>query len=127
MPVSPCPLVNPHAHEPAERPVHTIRTADPTGLAYSFTIPGEPRSAALACTHVHTALHAHALTLIEDPVLQIAGELGACAALFEPGQDLYLSVHWRDHTIRTTLWDPTPPTATTAPCMSSAPHAASAC
>ncbi|MEV5505813.1 hypothetical protein [Streptomyces orinoci] len=111
MPVSLCPLANPHAlhaYEPAEHPASTTRTANPTGLAYSFTVPGEPRSAALARAQVRTALRAHGLADAEEAVLQTTGELVACASLFEPGQNLYLSLHWRDRAIRTVLWDPHP-------------------
>ncbi|MFC4516775.1 hypothetical protein, partial [Streptomyces ehimensis] len=40
------------------------------------------------------------------PALQATGELVACAALFEPGQVLYLSVGWQQEGVRIVVWDP---------------------
>ncbi|WP_372409212.1 ATP-binding protein [Streptomyces luteireticuli] len=105
MPVSLCPLVSPDS---CDDPPAPVRTADPTSLSYSFTIPGESRSAAVARRNVQASLCAHGLTGIAPPVLQVVGELVACAVMFEPGQNLYLSLNWRDDALRTVLWDPHP-------------------
>ncbi|MGI5527978.1 ATP-binding protein [Streptomyces syringium] len=101
MPVSLCPLtVQSVTHHPSPT------AQDPAGLSYSFTVPGEPRSAGIARSNVHTALHAHGLGELEEPALHVASELVACGALFAPGQDLYYSVRWRDGTLRIVNWDP---------------------
>ncbi|MBB5117342.1 hypothetical protein AF335_02215 [Streptomyces eurocidicus] len=79
---------------------------DPAGLAYSFTVPAEPRSPAVARRTVRAALYAHGLAEFVDPALQAISELVTCGALFAPGQDLYYSLRWRDGVLRLVNWDP---------------------
>ncbi|MEU7167984.1 ATP-binding protein [Streptomyces morookaense] len=95
MPARLCPLFTPHR--------------EPSRLAYSFTVPGEPRSAAVARGSVRTALRAHELADIEEPAVQVVSELVACAALFAPDQNLYVSLGWHAETLRIVSWDPHPP------------------
>ncbi|GAA3047412.1 hypothetical protein FHS39_000564 [Streptomyces olivoverticillatus] len=97
-----CPLV------PARPQGITHPTRKPAALAYSFTVPGEPRSAAVARDTVRTALYAHGLAALAEPGTLVASELVACAARFAPGEALYLSLSWRDSALRTVLWDPHP-------------------
>ncbi len=106
-PVSLCPLVTPATREPAEHLRHTPTSLrEPSTLAYSYAIPGEPHAASVARSNVYNALRAHGLTELEAPALQAAGELVACAAMFEPGKTLYLSLGWKDDGVRIVLWDP---------------------
>ncbi|MEV5242318.1 ATP-binding protein [Streptomyces cinnamoneus] len=104
--VSLCPLSTPAPQEPADHLPHPVPLRDPESLAYSYAIPGEPHAAAVARQHVHTALRAHGLDGMEVPALHAVGELIACAALFEPGKILYLTLGWKDDGIRIVLWDP---------------------
>ncbi|UQI48256.1 ATP-binding protein [Streptomyces sp. HU2014] len=75
-------------------------------LAYSFTVPGDPRSAAVARHTVRSALYGHDLAVFVDPALQVITELVTCGALFAPGQDLYYSLRWREGILRLVNWDP---------------------
>jgi hypothetical protein len=102
--VSLCPLIAPAVTHHPERDPAASRT--PSGLAYSFTVPGEPHSSAAARNAVSAALHAHGLAAIEQPALQVITELVTCGALFAPGQDLYYSIRWREGILRLVNWDP---------------------
>ncbi|MBT2383615.1 ATP-binding protein [Streptomyces sp. ISL-11] len=102
MPASLCPLTT----NPSPLPPEPLTPHNPTGLAYSFTVPGEPRSAGIARNAVRSALRAHGLDGMDDPALQVVSELVACAIQFAPGEDLYHSLRWRDGTLRLVNWDP---------------------
>ncbi|MFQ6197398.1 ATP-binding protein [Streptomyces sp. NPDC000405] len=106
--VSLCPSVTPNPTDPSDRLRSNLDHRSPESLAYSYAIPGEPHAAAIARTSVHNALAAHGLTALLPPALQATGELVACAALFEPGRVLYLSVGWQQEGegVRIVLWDP---------------------
>ncbi|GAA2719752.1 MULTISPECIES: ATP-binding protein [Streptomyces] len=107
--VSLCPVVHPAVPDVAEHVRHaSIQHRDPYDLAYSYAIPGEPHAVAVARAGVLRALEAHGLGDLVPPALQATGELVACAALFEPGQVLYLSLRWRREVegVCITLWDP---------------------
>ncbi|MEU1373492.1 ATP-binding protein [Streptomyces triculaminicus] len=107
--VSLCPMVTPVVQNPADHLAHTLTPLRaPAQLAYSYAIPGEPHAATVARTSMHNALSVHGLTDLLPPALQATGELVACAALFEPGKMLYLSVGWDEERpgIRIVLWDP---------------------
>ncbi|GAA0459014.1 ATP-binding protein [Streptomyces sp. NPDC046215] len=101
MSVSLCPLITPDGAYPTPP-----APKDPARLAYSFTVPGEPRSAGVARSSVRTALQAHGLGNLVEPATQIMGELVACGGRFAPGQDLYYSLCWRDGILRLVNWDP---------------------
>ncbi len=110
--VSLCPMVTPTFAAPSDHVTHyPTPHREPSALAYSYAIPGEPHAAAIARTSVLTALRAHGLNDLVPPALQAAGELMACAALFEPGKVLYLSLGWRQQPdggdgVRIVAWDP---------------------
>ncbi|MEV4431800.1 ATP-binding protein [Streptomyces sp. NPDC049555] len=107
--VSLCPVVHPAASDAAD---HVRQSPaphrDPYDLACTYAIPGEPHAAAVARAGVYRALEAHGLGDLVPPALQATGELVACAALFEPGQVLYLSLRWRHEVegVCITVWDP---------------------
>ncbi|MGW1075499.1 ATP-binding protein [Streptomyces sp. NPDC002537] len=100
-----CPLIS-RPVPPAERP-----PLSPERLNHSFTLPGGPEAAGIACDNARTSLRAHGLRGIEVPVLQVVSELTTAASLFAPGQALYISLRWRDdESLRTVVWDPHPRT-----------------
>ncbi|MBT2492570.1 ATP-binding protein [Streptomyces sp. ISL-96] len=84
------------------------RPPRPSSLAYSLTIPGEPHCAAIARTAVRSALRAHHLAPYADIAVLAASELIATAAKLTPGEDLYLSLRYRNATLRLVLWDQHP-------------------
>ncbi|MEU1818764.1 ATP-binding protein [Streptomyces roseifaciens] len=105
-----CPLITPIPRTPStlastHRPAYIPRSADPSALAYSFTVPGDPRSAAVVRATVRSVLRTHGLTAMEEAVLSVAGELVACATRFAPGQDLYHSLRWQEGALRIVNWD----------------------
>lgn len=87
---------------------HGPRPPRPSTLSYSLTIPGEPHCAAIARTAVRSALHAHRLDPYIDIVTLAASELIATSARLSPGQDLYLSLRYRNAALRLVLWDQHP-------------------
>ncbi|MBT2399440.1 ATP-binding protein [Streptomyces sp. ISL-100] len=84
------------------------RPPRPSTLAYSLTIPGEPHCAAIARTAVRSALHAHDLDPYTDIATLAASELIGTATRLSPGEDLYLSLRYRDAALRIVLWDQHP-------------------
>ncbi|WKK22109.1 ATP-binding protein [Streptomyces olivoreticuli] len=104
MPIGLCPLILQPAPKAAHPPL------PPEKLAYSFTVPGEPEAVGIARDNARTSLRAHGLKDIEIPALQIVGELTAAAAHFAPSQSLYISIRWREGSLRTIVWDPHPRT-----------------
>ncbi|QLE73758.1 ATP-binding protein [Streptomyces rectiverticillatus] len=105
-----CPLITPVPSNPStlattHRPAYIPRSPDPTTLAYSFTVPGDPRSATVVRATIRSVLRTHGLTAIEEAALSVAGELVACGTRFAPGQDLYHSLRWCDGALRIVNWD----------------------
>ena len=101
-----CPLAQPaRAGGPASQ--HR-RPPRPEDLAYSFTLPGEAHSAAIARSVVRRALSAHQLASYEDVAVLAATELICTAYQLTPGEDLYLSVRYRLGGLRLVLWDQHP-------------------
>lgn len=94
---APCPAVE------ASAP----RFASPRA-AVSRTLPGHPRSSAVARGAVTAALRAHGLTAYRWPAVLIAAELVAVAGVLTPGRDLYLSLRYRDDVLRLLVWDQHP-------------------
>ncbi len=84
------------------------RPPRPSTLAYSLTIPGEPHCAAIARTAVRSALRAHHLDPYADLAALVASELISTATRLTPGEDLYLSLRYRDAALRIVLWDQHP-------------------
>ncbi|MEV0410116.1 ATP-binding protein [Streptomyces sp. NPDC050448] len=77
----------------------------PDALTCSLTVPGEACSAQIARRTVRSVLHAHRLDAIEAAAEQVTGELLAAAWYLDPGQNLYLSVRYRDDALRLTVYD----------------------
>ncbi|MGW0548366.1 ATP-binding protein [Streptomyces altiplanensis] len=84
------------------------RPPRPSTLAYSLTLPGEPHCAAVARTAVRSALHVHHLDPYADFAALVTGELIGAAVKSTPGEDLYLSLRYRDAALRIVLWDQHP-------------------
>ncbi|MCX5012030.1 ATP-binding protein [Streptomyces sp. NBC_00555] len=74
-------------------------------LACSLTVPGAPYSAQIARAAVRSVLHAYRLDPLAPAAVQVAGELMAAAWHLDPGRSLYLSVRYRDDSLRLTVYD----------------------
>ncbi|MBN0047814.1 ATP-binding protein [Streptomyces actuosus] len=72
----------------------------PGTLAYSFTLPAGPAGPRVARAAVRVALRAHGLADVTDAVVQVVGELAACACRFTSGSEMYLSLRYRDGELR---------------------------
>ncbi|MER6519045.1 ATP-binding protein [Streptomyces sp. NPDC001553] len=88
----------------------------PSALSYSLTLPGEPYSAALARRTVASVLRTHRLDALVAAAAQVTGELMAAGWHSSPGDGLYLSVRYRDDSLRLIVYDahaahPHPPLA----------------
>ncbi len=57
---------------------------------------------------MRSALHAHHLDPYADLAALAAGELIGAAVKLTPGEDLYLSLRYRDAALRIVLWDQHP-------------------
>ncbi|WP_079277516.1 hypothetical protein [Streptomyces sp. CB03234] len=97
-----CPVVPPGpGRRPPSRP-------HPEGLAYSLTVPGELRSAAVVRNAVRATLHAHGLDRFLPPAQLAASELVGAAARLTPGEGVYLSLRYRQDALRLVVWDQHP-------------------
>ncbi|MET7860323.1 ATP-binding protein [Streptomyces sp. NPDC005318] len=75
------------------------------GLALSFTLPGDPRSAAIGRNAVTASLRAYGLTPYAWPAALAVGELIGVTSAMTPGQELYVSTRHRDNALRLVVWD----------------------
>ncbi|MFI6939409.1 ATP-binding protein [Streptomyces sp. NPDC050418] len=80
----------------------------PETLAYSLTLPAALSSPGLARTASRTFLEAHALHDLTDPALLALTELAACACKFTAAPRIYVSLRYRDASLRITLYDDDP-------------------
>ncbi|MEU7600438.1 ATP-binding protein [Streptomyces sp. NPDC041003] len=96
-PFTACPVSPP---EPAAGEPPALDT-----LMCSLTIPGEPLSARIARGAVGSVLHAYRLDPLAPAAVQVAGELVAAAWHLDPGRSLYLSVRYRDDSLRLSVYD----------------------
>ncbi|WP_328905565.1 ATP-binding protein [Streptomyces sp. NBC_00234] len=94
--------------EQAPRPAPYPRRRSGGRLALSLTLPGDPRSAAVARGVVTTALRAYGLASYTWPAALLASELVALNATLTPQRDLYLSLRHRDDALRLLVWDQHP-------------------
>ncbi|MFM9706917.1 ATP-binding protein [Streptomyces galilaeus] len=78
--------------------------AAPEDLAYSLTLPAAPRSPGVARAVTRTVLPAHGLAEATDAVVQVVGELAACACRFST-TEVYVSLRYRDSALRVTVYD----------------------
>ncbi|MGW0362510.1 ATP-binding protein [Streptomyces sp. NPDC002990] len=77
----------------------------PYALSYSLTLPGEPYSAAVARRTVASVLRTHHLDPLVPAAAQATAELMAAGWHSSPGTDLYLSVRYRDDSLRLIVYD----------------------
>ncbi|WP_405811623.1 ATP-binding protein [Streptomyces sp. NBC_01520] len=80
----------------------------PSRATVGLTLPGHPRSSAVARGAVSVVLRAHGLTAYRWPAVLVAAELVTVAAKLTPGRDLYLSLRYRDDVLRLLVWDQHP-------------------
>lgn len=78
------------------------------GLALSFTLPGDVRSAFVGRTAIAAALDAHGLAPYVWPATHAVAELLAVTARMSPGRELYVSLRHRDEAVRLLVWDQHP-------------------
>ncbi|MFJ3925427.1 ATP-binding protein [Streptomyces sp. NPDC090022] len=77
----------------------------PYTLSYSLTLPGQPYSAGVARDAVRTVLRTHHLTPLIPLTQQVTAELMAAGWHHSPGEDLYLSLRYRDDSLRVIVYD----------------------
>jgi hypothetical protein len=77
----------------------------PDTLAYSFTLPAGPTSPRIARAATRVVLQTHGLDDMTDAVVQVVGELAACACRFTPDSEVYVSLRYRDGEVRVILYD----------------------
>ncbi|MEU6013571.1 ATP-binding protein [Streptomyces sp. NPDC047515] len=78
------------------------------GLALSFTLPGDVRSAFIGRTAIAAALKAHGLAPYVWPAMHVVDELIGVTARMSPGKELYVSLRHRDDAVRLLVWDQHP-------------------
>ncbi|MEV7865674.1 ATP-binding protein [Streptomyces sp. NPDC088124] len=103
-----CPVVQPVLAGAGLGGRRRNRPPRPEGLAYSFTLPGEPHCAATARTTIRSALEVHGLAAYTDLAVLVATELVGTAVKLTPGRELYLSLRYRRGAVRLVLWDQHP-------------------
>lgn len=77
----------------------------PDSLTFSLTLPAGPASSRVARVAARAALQSHGLDDMADATLQVVGELAACASRFTPGEEVYLSLRYRESALRVVLYD----------------------
>ncbi|SDC69106.1 ATP-binding protein [Streptomyces prasinopilosus] len=77
----------------------------PEALAYSFTLPAQPTSPALARAAAREVLRVHGLADLVDPALLAVSELVAVACRFTASADVYLSLRHRAAALRVIVYD----------------------
>lgn len=80
----------------------------PDTLAYSLTLPSALTSPAIARTLTRTVLTAHGLAALVDPATQAVAELAATACTFSATAEVYLSLRFREGTLRVIAYDSHP-------------------
>ena len=81
---------------------------DPEDLTYSLTLPAALSSPRIARAATRTVLTVYGLDDMTDAAVQTVAELTACACRFTPGAELYVSLRYRDGTLRVTVFDSHP-------------------
>ncbi|MFF9280892.1 ATP-binding protein [Streptomyces griseosporeus] len=94
--VSACPLSGDERQAPPP---------SPDSLAYSFTLPPGTAGPRIARAATRVALQTHGLADMTDAVVQVVGELAACACRFSPDGEVYVSLRYRDGEVRVILYD----------------------
>ncbi|MFE7042792.1 ATP-binding protein [Streptomyces atratus] len=78
------------------------------GLALSFTLPGDIRSALIGRTAIAAALKTHGLAPYIWPATLAVAELITVTARMSPGKELYVSLRHRYDALRLLVWDQHP-------------------
>jgi hypothetical protein len=81
---------------------------DPEALAYSLTLPASCTTPRIARAATRTILRAHGLSDITDAAVQTVSELVACACRFASAAEVYMSLRYRDGSLRVILYDSHP-------------------
>ncbi|MFI6015027.1 ATP-binding protein [Streptomyces sp. NPDC051243] len=82
-----------------------IAPPSPDALTYSLTLPAGPVSSRIARVTTRAVLQGHGLEDMADAVVQVVGDLAACACRFTPGHEVYLSLRYREGALRVVLYD----------------------
>ncbi|MFM9446087.1 ATP-binding protein [Streptomyces acidiscabies] len=80
----------------------------PADLRYSFTLPAGLQTPSVARHTTRAILTIHSLTPMADAAVQTVSELATCACVFTPGQEIYLSLRYRQDALYFTLFDDHP-------------------
>lgn len=94
-----------HVSAPADLPP---APPAPGTLSYSFTLPAAPHSPAIARAATRMILRVHGLDDVTDAAVQTVGELAACAYRLAPATEVYVSLRYRDDSLRVILYDAHP-------------------
>ncbi|MEU9622915.1 ATP-binding protein [Streptomyces sp. NPDC048155] len=108
---TPVPYPHPGAHSnPQQYPQPYLRSKGRSahGLALSFTLPGDVRSAFIGRTAIAAALKAHGLSSSIWPTTLAVAELITVTVRMSPGKELYVSLRHRDDALRLLVWDQHP-------------------
>lgn len=100
---------SPHPN-PQQYPQPHLRSKgrSPRGLALSFTLPGDIRSAPIGRTAIGAALKTHGLAPYIWPAALAVAELITVTVRMSPGKELYVSLRYRDDALRLVVWDQHP-------------------
>ncbi|MET9355667.1 ATP-binding protein [Streptomyces sp. NPDC006617] len=77
----------------------------PETLTYSFTLLARPTSPRIARVATRAVLAGHGLDDMTDALVQVVGELAACACRFTPGDEVYASLRYREGALRVVFYD----------------------
>lgn len=80
----------------------------PDTLAYGLTLPSALTSPAIARAATRTVLTVHGLAALADPATQLVAELTATACQFSATAEIYLSLRFREGTLRVIVYDSHP-------------------
>ncbi|WP_073946225.1 ATP-binding protein [Streptomyces kebangsaanensis] len=92
-------------HTPMDRPP---APPTPETLAYSLTLPADPRTPAIVRATLRTVLRAHGLADMTDAAVQVTSELAACACRFSTSPEVYVRLRYREDALRVVLYDAHP-------------------
>ncbi|WPW31088.1 ATP-binding protein [Streptomyces atratus] len=107
---TPVPYPYPHPGSPHPNPQPYLRSKGRSarGLALSFTLPGDIRSALIGRTAIAAALKTHGLAPYIWPATLAVAELITVTARMSPGKELYVSLRHRYDALRLLVWDQHP-------------------
>ncbi|MER7052175.1 ATP-binding protein [Streptomyces sp. NPDC000351] len=77
----------------------------PDTLTYSLTLPAGPTAPRIALVAARAVLQGHGLEDMADAVVQVVGELAACARRFTSADEVYVSLRYREGALRVVFYD----------------------